>query len=315
MEENFRTRVDQSTPVRFWRRFTAAGPSVLAAAIAYNLFFALVPAMASGLAAASFFGRDEEAIARTEDFLEAVAPAEVATFISNSVLPDVAEAVSENQGLFIVLSTLVSLWLASRGVVTLQRVLARIEGMEEDRSWLKVRFVGILLTVGALAAILLSALLLVSSNAIAESLRDLTDVSWIVTTWQALSLPLGSIGLLLFLVMLYRFGPPRRLPGLWLAAFLATVGAVGASLGFRFYLGRAGSVGSSTLAVFTGVGVLLLWLYLIAWVIMISAAVGASVARRLERRRSGGDPVADTEVVYGLETLEQEVVGDRTQSL
>ena len=53
-------------------------PRCSAAAIAYNLFFALVPAMASGLAAASFFGRDEEAIARTEEFLEAVAPDEVA---------------------------------------------------------------------------------------------------------------------------------------------------------------------------------------------------------------------------------------------
>lgn len=134
-----------------------------------------------------------------------------------------------------------------------------------------------------------------------------------VTAWEALAMPLGSVGLLLFLVTLYRFGPPRRLPGMWLAAFLATVGAVGASLGFRFYLGQAGAVGSSTLAVFTGVGVLLLWLYLIAWVIMIAAAVGASVARRIERRRDGEAQAEDTEVVYGLETLEQAIAGDPVQ--
>lgn len=306
MERTLVQRVTESMPGRFWRRFTSAGPSVLAAAVAYNLFFALVPGLASGLAAASFLGRDAEAIDRTEEFLEAVAPGEVATFISNGVLPDVADAVHENQGLFILLSTLVSLWLASRGVVTLQRVLARIEGMEEDRSWIRVRLVGVTLTIGALLALVFSALLLVASNAIAVSLARLIDVSWVITAWQALSLPIGSVGLLLFLAILYRFGPPRRLPGLWPAALLATIGTVAASLGFRFYLDQAGTVGSSTLAIFTGVGVLLLWLYLIAYVIMISAAVGASLARRYEARRSGKVPDAE-DIQLGLDTLEQQV--------
>lgn len=310
MEPSLKRRVDDLPAVSFLRRFTAAGPSVLAAAVAFNLFFALVPGLASGLAAASFFGRDQAAIQQTEDFLDAVAPGEVATFVSNTVLPDVAAAVEENQGLFILISTLVSLWLASRGVVTLQRVLARIEGMDEDRSWIRVRIVGMLLTVGALLALLLSGLLLVASNAIADTLRGATDISWIVTAWEALALPLGSVGLFLFLVGLYRFGPPRRLPGLWLASTLATIGAVAASLGFRLFLDQAGTVGSSTLAVFTGFGVLLLWLYLIAWVIMIAAALAATVSRRMRQSVDGEEPGTE-DIHLGLETLEQQVVGDQ----
>lgn len=300
---------DRIPAVRFWRRFTAAGPSVLAAAVAYNLFFAFVPGIAALLAAASVFGRDEVAIEQTRNVLDRIAPPSVSEFVAGSLLPDVAETVRESQGFLFPVSALVSLFLATRAVGTLQRVLARIEEMEDHRPWWQTRLLSVLLTVGALIALVSSAVLIVAGDAITSWLIDLSAASWVVRIWESLALPLASVGVLLFLVALYRYGPPERLPGLWLASVLSTVGAIGASLLFRLFLDRVGATGG-TMAVFGVFAVLLLWLYLIAYVIIIAAAFAASLARRRQRRRGERLDPPTEEISLGLDTMEKELAAD-----
>lgn len=300
---------DQFPAVRFWKRFTAAGPSVLASAVAYNLFFAFVPGIAAVLAAASVFGRDDEAIEQTRHVLDQIAPASVSEFVSESLLPDVAASVRESQGFLFPISVVVSLFLATRAVITLQRVLARIEEMDDDRSWWRVRAISLILTLGAILALASSAVLVVAGEAVTDWLNELVDANWVVQVWEALALPLAFVGVLLFLVALYRYGPPRRLPGMWLASVLSTVGAIGASLLFRLALDRIGATGG-TIAVFGVFAILLLWLYLIAYVIIIAASFAASFARRRERRMSGSDEPPTEEISLGLETLERELAPD-----
>lgn len=278
-QPQLRERVQASSPFRFWRRFSSTGPGVLAAAVAYNMFFALVPALAAMVAGASVFGRDDEAIEQTQDVLALVAPGDVARFISVDLLPDVAASVQNDQGLFIAATVLISLVLASRGVITIMRVFARIERTEDERPWWKIRIIGMLLTIGAVISIIGSALLLVAASTIGSWIEDLGAQPWVFEAWNVLALPLGSLSLIVFLVALYRFGPPEPLPGKWLAALLATIGIVGASLGFGLYLERAGQAGS-TLAVFGAIAVLLLWLYVIAYVIIVAAAFSAAAARK-----------------------------------
>lgn len=53
----------------FWQRFIAADPGLLAAAIAFNGFFALVPSAFAFLTAASLLGRDDAAFVRTEQMI------------------------------------------------------------------------------------------------------------------------------------------------------------------------------------------------------------------------------------------------------
>lgn len=301
--------LDRYPAVRFWRRFTSAGPGVLAAAVAYNLFFAFVPGLAAVLAGASILGRDDDAIAQTGRILDRIAPGSVSDFVSEQLLPDVASTVAQSQGLFIPISALISLFLATRAVVTLQRVLARIEGMEEDRPWWKHRIISLALTLGAILALVSSVVLIVAGDTLAAWLSHLVEAGWIVDLWQAVALPIGSVSVLLFLVALYRFGPPRRLPGMWLASVLSTIGAIGASLLFRLYLERVGSFGG-TIAVFGTVAIWLLWLYLISYVIIISAAFAASISRRLQRRRVGNMDPATEEIDLGLDDLEQELAAD-----
>ncbi|HSR45691.1 MAG TPA: YihY/virulence factor BrkB family protein [Acidimicrobiia bacterium] len=299
--------IANSSPIRFWRRFAAAGPGVLAAAVAFNLFFALVPAAITLVMAASFFGRNAEAKEQMVDFLEQVLPADTASSISDALAVAWA-SVEGAHGVVVVVSLVVSVWAASRGVNTIMRVLARIERMTDGRAWWRRRLVAIALSLGAGGMLLLTVVLIVAGAGVAEWLAQLTDIEWIVTAWERLSLPVGALGLFAFLTALYRWGPPQRLPGFWIAAGFGAVGTITVSLGFRLFFENSGGLGV-TFQAFATVAVLLLWLLLMSYVIILSAAFGASVSRGWVKRRANGNGTA--ELSLGLETMESEIADFR----
>ncbi len=282
-------RVEQLPAVRFWKRFTAASPGVLAAAVAYNLFFALVPMVAVLLIIASLIGRD---VVATERSLTVILPEGVARSLAG-LLQSVADLLPANRGAVIAVSLVVAGWSASRGVLTIIRVLASIEGFDEDRSWWEVRLIAIGLTVVGGVVFLLTLILIPIGGVIAERLEETTGITWIHVLWNAARIPLASLGMLGFLWLFYRYGPPRRLPGTFSAALAATTGIVLFSLAFQAYLDRAGALGS-TVAVFGSVALLLLWLYVIAYVIIMAAAVSAALARRWAGRRTAQPSDDDT---------------------
>ena len=300
-------RIGEMPVVKFWVRFSAAGPAVLAGAIAYNIIFALVPGGIVLLTAASFFGRSDEALAETVRVVSLIAPEEVAEEIGR-VLNSTSAIVGGREGVIIAIGALVSLWFGARAVLTIMRVLTRVEDIEEDRPWWASRLIAIGLTVAVGLALLLSWVLIVAGGAIEDWLVDLTDLTWPVAVWSAFRLPLATGGVLLFFWLLYRFGPPRRLPGTWAAAFMATGGMIGLSLGLQFYLNRAGGLGP-TYATFGAVGLLLLWLYLVSYIIIVSGSVAAAATRRWHRRRSSEPSETAEQIRLGVETLEQEAVG------
>lgn len=285
MVATLRNRMDSSVPVRFFRRLGAAGPSVLAAAIAYNLFFALVPALASVVVAASVFGSSEEVLAESLATLSRIAPSDTVRFIGR-VLEDVALSVNEAKGLVVVGTGIVALWLGSRGIHTIQEVLTRIAELEGRRSWIVAKLVSVLLTAGIAVTLVVSSLLVVAGATVAERLDGLVGADWPVEVWNRSSVPVAAFCFFLFLAALYRWGPPQRFPRMWLASLLSTTGIVVASLGFRFYLDQAGASGATTLAIFGAVAVMLIWLYVIAYVIIVSGSIAAAVARRATQRES-----------------------------
>ncbi len=124
-------RIGELPVVRFWVRFSAAGPTVLAGAIAYNIIFALVPGGIVLLTGASFFGRTEDALSETVRVISLIAPAEVAEEIGR-VLGTTSEIVAGREGLVIALGAVLALWFGTRAVLTIMRVLTRVEDIDED---------------------------------------------------------------------------------------------------------------------------------------------------------------------------------------
>jgi membrane protein len=258
------------------------------------------------LTAASFLGRTEQAQAETVRVISLIAPVEVAEFIGTA-LGDASGIVSDRKGVVILLGAVLALWFGTRGVLTIMRVLTRVEGIEDDRPWWASRLIAAWLTIAVGLALALSLVLIIAGRAVTDWLQEITNLTWPVDLWAALRIPVASLGLLGFFWLLYRFAPPRRLPGTWLAAFMATGGMVGFSLGLQHYVNSAGGLGP-TYAIFGGVGLLLLWLYVVSYLIIVSGSVAAATARRRQQRRSGRSAETTEQMKLGLETLEQEVV-------
>lgn len=256
-------------PASYWERFRRADPSLMAAAIAFLAFVSLVPASAAFLTAASFFGRDAEALADTRQTLNEFLPTEVADFVGD-LLQSTAKAVSGQRGLVIVVSLVLALWFGSRGTYALMRALRRIEDLEEHRPIWTVRGVAIILTVSGGVTLALVIAALVAGDRAAAFFADLTGVAAVETVWSWLHIPVAVAGLYVSLALIYMWGPPRPFTGWWLAAAVSTVALAFTSAIFGWYVSNFG-LGSS-FGVLGTVAVVLIWLYMGALVLLFSAA-------------------------------------------
>ncbi len=272
---------------RFWHRFSAADPGLMAAAVAFNTFFALVPAALGLATVASLIGRDQEAVRRTRTTLEAVVPPDVAEFFVDTLL-DVNDLVAGQRGLIVVVSMVIALWSGSRGVRALQRALGNVEHLSERRWGPRVRLIGIGLTLlGATAFILVSYLMVAGTTAV-DFLIELTGFEAFRIASVLVGLPAAAFGLFLFLYAVYRWGPPQSVPRPAVSAAVATFGVGVLSAGFGFYLATF-PIGS-TFGVLGTVAVSLLWLYLTVYVVLLTAA-GVGFASRY----FGGEEWSETE--------------------
>ncbi len=263
--------------VRAWARFQASGPSLLAAAVAFNVFFALTPLALVFLSVTALIGSDAAIRGEIVDALTGIAPPEVIDLIT-SVLDNTAEVLAGSEGVVIVVSLIVALYSGSRATVAIVRALTLSEQVTDTRSFWQRRLVGIALTVVGAAAFLLALGVILIGTALADDLGEMISFSGLETVTSLGSVPLVGGALLTYLAAVYHFGPPRPLPGVWLCALLGTAGALAISWGFTWFLSLTGGVGGLVGAVAT-LGVLLIWLYLGALVIIAAAYVGGEIRK------------------------------------
>lgn len=243
----------------------------MAAAIAYNAVFATVPAAFAFFTAISAVTGSDSAQGSVETTLRALLPSRVATDIVG-LIDDVQDLVAGREGLIIVLGVLIAMWSASRAIVALQKALARIERHEEHRPAMRVRLIGIGLTIGAASSLLLVSGLIVAGEQLVDFLAELTGVDALRTLRVVLGFPSAAAGVFLTLYAIYRWGPPDPIERAGLAALIATLVAGVASFAFSAYLNW---VPVGPFAVLGLVGITLLWLFLTAYVVLlVAAAVG-----------------------------------------
>jgi membrane protein len=267
----------RSLIAEFRRRIGEADLSLYAAAVAYNAFLALVPLAMALVGAGAFIGRSAEVLERVRRTLDAVAPGAVSEFIVD-LFSEAEARLGGQEGWVIAFSVLLALFLGSRSVVALQKALARVEEHTEARRGPALRLVALGLTVGGGLAFLLVSLPLVFGGRLVAFLGELTGIGALVTLWGWVRVPLSAVGLFLFLLAFYRWGPPQPLPRAWLAALVGTAGALLASLGFSLYLALAPQLGA-TFGVLGAVAIALVWLYAGAFAVLLGAVTVAYAVR------------------------------------
>ncbi|HSG78501.1 MAG TPA: YhjD/YihY/BrkB family envelope integrity protein, partial [Acidimicrobiia bacterium] len=194
------------------------------------------------------------------------------------MLRESGDRIGGSQGWVIAVSILVAIAIGSRAVAALQKALAAVENRTEVRPGLQLRVVAVALTLAGGSALLLTSFLLVGGRRLIEFLVEITGVEVLTTIWIWLRIPVSAIGLYLFLLALYHWGPPRPLPRAPLAALVATAGAVLASLGFGLYLRLSPELGA-TIGVLGTVAIALIWLYVGTFMILFGAVLVAYLLR------------------------------------
>ncbi len=281
--------IDAGTPVqipaagwrqvvrRAWRETRADGIPLMAAGVAFYSFIALFPAL---IAAITLYGliADPAQVEEQIRDLSAALPAESATLIADQ-LRDITSTSDRALGVGLVISLLGALFTASGGVVNLIKAINLAYDEQETRGFARLRGVALLLTLGAIV-------FLVVAVGLVAVLPVVLDQVGLGSAGRAVAGVLRWVGLVLFvtgaLALLYRFAPDRddpRFSWVTLGAAVATVLWILGSAGFSVYVGNFGSYGE-TYGALAGAVVLLLWLFLTAFVVLLGAEINAEAEQQ-----------------------------------
>lgn len=252
------------------RRIMAADPFLMAAAIAYNSIFAIVPLAFALVGGISVFGSGPDGLDRIEQAVTTGLPQQVADFI----LPILREAEAALGGmgpLVMVMSLLVALWSGSRAIYAVQKALRLIEATPETRSYSVTRGLGIVFTLGAGVALIFSYVVVIFGDWVSETLAKfgLTVGSM---AWVSLAALVGW-GVIV-LAAIYRWGTPVPIR---LSFTSAVVAALTLALTTWLAATLIPAYGGSTLDSLGSIGVVLVWSYAVGLIVISVPALVPSI--------------------------------------
>jgi membrane protein len=181
-----------------------------------------------------------------------------------------------------------ALWFASGGVRSMISALNLTYRVREARSWLRVRFVALGLTL-AISVLLLAALVMgLASERFLDWLgREIGLQPVVLEIWKQLRWPAAVVFLLLSFSLIYFFGPdlPERrwhwiTPGSAFGGLMWFAGSIGFRIYLRFFNTYAATYGS-----LGAVMILLAWLYLAGLAFLVGGQINAEIERATGNRR------------------------------
>lgn len=179
------------------------------------------------------------------------------------------------------------LWFASGGVSSMISGLHWAYHVKDDRSWIKVRLVGIGMTL-VIAILISSALALVLMGGFLMHLaaKELHPGPVLVAVGKVLQWPVAWLFVVLSYALIYAYGPnAHRRQWYWITPG-STFGALlwlAASVGFRAYV----SLHNTYSAIYGSVGamvILIVWLYVAGLTFLIGGEINANIERANDER-------------------------------
>lgn len=282
-------------PPKGWRQvllrvkdeIRADSVGLMAAGVAFYWLLAIFPAI---VAAISIWGLVADP-AEVQDLVQTASeamPAEARAVLSDQ-LRSLVDAPTAALGVGTVLGILTSLWSATNGTRALMGALNVVYEEQETRGFLALNAVAFgLLLLGVLTfAVATVGVIVVPAVVSALGLQGAAAAAARVARWVLL-----SGGVLLYLAVLYRYGPSRRAPQ-WswasVGAVVATALWLGGSALFSWYVGQFGSY-NETYGSLAGVVILLLWFWLTVWVVLLGGELNAELERQTGEGSTRGPP-------------------------
>lgn len=251
-------------------------------------FFALLSLFPTLLAVTAALGSIEAVAGRD---VAARAEAEVIEFLRRVLTDEAADTVDAVEGLFrdsspgiVTIGVVSALWAASRGFAGVVNALDVVYDLDDRRSYLVRRAVGLGLAVGTIAvtAVMLAMLvvgpLLGTGREIAD---DLGLGGAFATLWNWFRWPVAVAVMVAWAATVFHVGPNHRTPWRWdlPGAVLTAVAWALLSIGLRVYLSVA--VGTDqVLGLLGGTLIVMLWFYLLAAGLLLGGELNAVLVAR-----------------------------------
>ncbi|MBS4213607.1 MULTISPECIES: YihY/virulence factor BrkB family protein [Neobacillus] len=190
---------------------------------------------------------------------------------------NISEIMSHRNSGLLSFGVIGTIWSSSNGIHAIMRAFNKAYNVEESRPFIVSRGMAILLTFGMILVFIVAIVLPVFGREIGLFLfSQFGYSSEFLKLWNTLSLAVSAIILFLIFTGLYWVAPNVKLrcrsafPG---AAF-ATVGWIISSLGLSYYVGNFGNY-SVTYGSIGAIIVLMLWLYISAFIIILGGEINA----------------------------------------
>ncbi|WP_202708946.1 YihY/virulence factor BrkB family protein [Sporosalibacterium faouarense] len=172
-----------------------------------------------------------------------------------------------------------TLWTSSQGAKSIIKGINKAYNEREDRSYFKLKGMGMLFTIALAIAILFAFIAIVFGKLLTEELFGFLGIPVMYQIlWSVLryALPLG--GLFIVFASIYRFAPNFKLSykEVYAGAIFSTFGWIFISMAFSYYVNNFNSF-SRTYGSIGGIIILLIWLYLSSIIILIGGEINASI--------------------------------------
>lgn len=261
---------------RVWRALSRDNISIMAAGIAYYAMLSIFPGL-SALVLTYGLVADPVSIAHHVSALAGVLPKEALDLVA-AQLNALVNAPPEKLGIGLVVSVLIAVWSATSGTSAMMNALTVAYAGREQRGLLHFYGLSLGLTVGGVIFVL-SALVLIAGVPAAAARFALPPI------WQQV-LPMARFPLLAVLAFvglaaLYRLAPHRQRPA-WDFWRPGTIAAsllwLAGSAAFSFYAAHFGSY-DRTYGSLGAVAILLVWLYVSAYIVLAGAELNGEHLR------------------------------------
>jgi membrane protein len=261
--------------------------TLLAAGVAFYAMLAIFPAIIAVVTVYGMVADPNQVQSQVGEFAKSLPTG--ADELLTEQLESVTQAGRQSLSIGLAVSLLALLWTASGGVQGLVKGLNLVYDERETRGFLKLRGLSLLLTLAAIVlAVIAIALVAVFPGVIDNlGLGQAGELAASIVRWVVLALlVLGA------LAVLYRFAPDRANPRWrWVSwgAVVALVLWLLGSFGFSYYVDNFGKY-NQTYGALAAVIILLLWLFLSAFVVLLGAEFDAETERQTARDTTTGPP-------------------------
>jgi len=252
-----------------------------AASLAYGAVFALVPTLALMVLLLGAFN-GVGLVERSMSELRGVLPADALAVVETQ-LTSVAETNSSGgYGIGAIVSAAVALYGASGAMRRIMEALNVVNGVEEDRSFVRKLVTSVVLAIGAVVVVVATLVIMVVGGDAARTVFDVIGLGdSAATVWAWMRWPLLVVLVWAGVAALYRYAPVQcRVGGFTTPGTLLATGSwIGFSVLFSWYVGGIGSV-SATWGAVAGLVVFLLYLQYVALIVLLGALVDVQLGVR-----------------------------------